>query len=118
MRPHVTPPTISDGLQRTEWFSPDVNPTISGQYECSTGGGYVFLRIWTGTTWLSPINGSPTSVRMNWRGVKPGSVPVMRYPAAKHEELRASLPQFSVASNISIAFVPMPLDDAAISDNP
>lgn len=80
-----------DGLDRTDWQDQNTDPTIPGQYECSTGGGYIFLRIWTGVTWLSTVNGAPTTVKMPWRGVKPGSIDVSAYPPAKRGELLASL---------------------------
>lgn len=88
-RPHE--PQVSDDLQRTAWQDEDTPPTIAGQYECATGGGHIFVRIYTGVTWLSTVNGQPTTVKMPWRGVKPGSVDVSRYPAPKHPELLNSL---------------------------
>ncbi len=81
----------SDGLVRTDWFDPSVQPTIAGPYECTTGSGHIFMRTWAGATWLSSINNAPTTVRMTWRGVVPGSIPVEQYPAAKRDELRLSL---------------------------
>lgn len=86
------PQEADDGLDRTDWMPENVDPTIPGPYECATGGMHIFRRTWTGVTWISPVNGAPTPVRMPWRGVKPGSVPVEKYPPAKHDELLASLP--------------------------
>ena len=85
------PAQADDGLDRTDWQSQDSEPTIPGPYECATGGLHVFMRTWTGVTWLSPITGIPTKVRMAWRGIKPGSVPVEKFPGAVRQELLASL---------------------------
>lgn len=77
-------PPAHDDFERTEWFDKDVDPTIPGPYECTThtGGGFVCQRIWTGATWLSNVTGKPTTVKMPWRGVKPGSIGVNVYPLA------------------------------------
>jgi len=91
------PKEADDGLERTDWQDEKTDPTLPGQYECSTGGGYIFMRIWTGVTWLSTVNGAPTTVKMPWRGVKPGSLPVEHYPAAKRDDLLASLAAIGAA---------------------
>jgi hypothetical protein len=71
----------SDGLRRTPFFDAAVLPTIPGEYECATGGGHIFRRTFDGTTWLSSVDNKPTTVRMTWRGVEPGSVADLRlYP--------------------------------------
>lgn len=85
------PAEADDGLDRTDWLDQNLDPTIPGPYECATGGLHIFHRTWTGATWLSPITGIPSKVRMPWRGVKPGSVPVEKYPSAVRGELLASL---------------------------
>lgn len=73
-----------DTLQRTEWFNGSVDPTIPGPYECTTNtaGGFVCERTWTGATWLSNVTGAPTTVRLPWRGVVPGSIGINAYPLA------------------------------------
>lgn len=69
----------SDGLRRTEFFGADILPAIPGYYECSTGSGYVFKRMWDGVNWISPVNGQITTVRMPWRGIEPESVEIESY---------------------------------------
>ncbi len=73
-------PNGPEGLPRTDWFAGDVKPTIAGSYECRTGGGHIYNRTWTGTTWLSSLTQIPTSVQADWRGVVPNSVDIKIYP--------------------------------------
>jgi hypothetical protein len=82
----------NDTFQLTDWFDGAVDPTIPGPYECTTNtaGGYVCQRIWTGATWLSNVTGAPTTVRLPWRGIVPGSVPVVSYPAGTQVSLLAA----------------------------
>lgn len=87
----ATPEQTSDGLTRTDWFLPSVEPTVPGSYECTTGSGHVFRRTWAGATWISPVNGAPTTVRMMWRGVVPGSISIGTYPSALRNDLRDSI---------------------------
>lgn len=75
----------SDSHPRTDWFSPSIDPTIPGDYECSTTGdglGHIFRRRWNGTQWISSVTFLPTSVRMHWRGIKPGGAPIDLYNPA------------------------------------
>lgn len=90
-RPAHPPAQADDGLDRTDWQPQDLEPTLPGPYECATAGMYIYMRTWTGVTWLSPITGIPTKVRMAWRGIKPGSVPVEKFPSAVRDDLTASL---------------------------
>lgn len=85
------PAQADDGLDRTDWLPQDLDPTLPGPYECATGGMHIYMRTWTGATWLSPITGIPSKVRMPWRGIKPGSLPVEKFPGAVRAELLASL---------------------------
>lgn len=78
----------SDGLRRTEFFGPNELPTIPGFYECSTGSGYVFKRMWDGANWISPVNGQVTTVRMPWRGVEPESIEIGSYSSTLRIALR------------------------------
>lgn len=71
-----------DDLVRTDWMPGDINPTIPGMYAARTGGGHIFPRKWDGVTWRSSIDGSPTTVRMEWRGLEPGTIDLMEYDAA------------------------------------
>lgn len=71
--------TRTDDFERTTWFDEETDPTIPGFYEARTGGGHVFRREWTGTTWLNAINGMSSPVKMSWRGVVPGSQPLGAY---------------------------------------
>lgn len=80
----------SDGLQRTDWFGPEVSPTVPGLYECcvsASDGGYIFQRRWNGTDWISTITHEPTKVRMYWRGVVTGSISTNAYAAATRPHL-------------------------------
>lgn len=75
----------SDSYPRTDWFGPEVDPTVPGDYECSTTGdglGHIFRRRWSGTQWISSVTFAPTSVRMHWRGIKPGCISINVYHSA------------------------------------
>ncbi len=88
----------SDGLARTEWFNPSVEPTIAGPYECTTGSGHIFTRTWSGQHWISPITGAPTTVRLMWRGVVPGSVECTRYPLGTQMYLDPNIAALALAA--------------------
>jgi hypothetical protein len=95
MKPiHITAvaPAPADGLTRTDWFGPEVAPTVVGEYEAKTGGGHVFKRRWTAHGWINSITGLPSTAPLEWRGVVPGSVEIGRYPSPLRIELRDSLP--------------------------
>jgi len=81
----------TDDLPRTDWFSPDVMPTVPGPYEARTGGGHVFLRTWTEKGWINSITGLVSKAPLDWRGVKPGSVDPAQYPRDVREELKLGL---------------------------
>ena len=78
-------------LTRTAWFEPEIDPTIPGPYECVTGGGYVFQRKWNGTSWLSSVDGNPSTLRMPWRGVIPGTAAPTQYSRSTRETLEADI---------------------------
>lgn len=81
-------------LPRTDWFNPEVNPTIPGSYECSSLNnekGFVFQRRWDGEQWVSSVTRLPTVVRMYWRGIQPGSIEIGLYPSALRLMLRDSI---------------------------
>jgi hypothetical protein len=83
---------LHPSLPRTDWFAPDVDPTIPGDYECSVAAnelGLVFVRRWNGTTWVSSVTFQPTTVRMFWRGVEPGAS-IALYPASMRAVLMPS----------------------------
>lgn len=104
----------SDQLPRTDWFGPDTDPTIPGPYECSTTGdekGHIFQRRWDGTHWISSVTFAPTTVRMHWRGVKPGSVEIGLYNSAIRVLLRESKPAigapFDASSAVLVRYNPL-----------
>jgi hypothetical protein len=71
-------------LPRTDWFNPEVDPTIPGNYECTSlanESGFVFQRRWDGEQWISSVTRLPTKVRMFWRGIEPGSIDIGQYPS-------------------------------------
>lgn len=79
----------TDTLQRTDWFT-EQDPTIPGQYEVKIGsgdGGHVFRRRFDGKTWFNSVTNEPSTLRIPWRGVVPGSITVDRYPNATREVL-------------------------------
>ncbi len=96
----------SDGLRRTELFDPDVKPTIAGEYECTTGSGFVMRRRWNGEDWISPINGTVSTVRMMWRGVEPETTQPRAYPAAIAQALLTDIKLRETAKNT----MPCPTD--------
>lgn len=83
---------LHPSLPRTDWFAPTVDPTLAGDYECSTTGddyGHIFTRRWDGAQWVSSVTMQPTTVRMSWRGVVPGASIAM-YPASMRAVLMPS----------------------------
>jgi len=72
----------ADDLPRTDWFAPEVLPTIPGEYEARTGGGHVFRRKWTDQGWINSITGLVSRAPLDWRGVQPGSISAEHYPRA------------------------------------
>lgn len=64
----------------TDWFDGSVLPEVPGTYQARTPGGHVFDRRFDGRFWINAITGKATTAELEWRGVKPGSIPVSRYP--------------------------------------
>jgi len=81
----------ADNLPRTDWFAPDVLPTIPGEYEARTGGGHVFRRKWTDEGWINSITGLVSKAPLDWRGVKPGHAEIGLYPHNMRNELKLGL---------------------------
>lgn len=84
---------IDEDFRRTEWFAPEVDPTIPGSYECTVGTGFIFRRLWQNGQWINHVTRLPTKVRMMWRGVVPGSVSLTQYSASTRDCMEAN-PQF------------------------
>lgn len=80
-----------DGMERTDWFPASVQPTLPGEYEARTGGGHVFRRKWTSHGWVNSITGLVSKAELDWRGVKPGAVPVDSYPGTLRADLHFGL---------------------------
>ncbi len=76
-------------MEFTDWFGPDVAPTIPGSYECRKNEkGFHCRRVFDGKNWLSPMdNKSVSAVTMEWRGIEPGSVDVELYPSSVRSAL-------------------------------
>ena len=81
----------ADDLPRTNWFGPDTEPTIPGEYEARTGGGHVFRRKWTENGWINSITGLISKAPLDWRGVQPGGISPDGYPRSMRDELAQSL---------------------------
>jgi len=82
--------TVNDGLERTDWFDGDTCPTVVGEYEAVTGGGHVFRRKWDGAGWVNTVNNLPTTVKMPWRGLVPGSLSLERYALYTRMQLKGN----------------------------
>ena len=82
----------ADDLPRTNWFGPDTEPTIPGEYEARTGGGHVFRRKWTENGWINSITGLISKAPLDWRGVQPVVELLDRYPYRMHTTLIVSTP--------------------------
>lgn len=94
----------ADNLPRTDWFAPELSPTIPGEYEARTGGGHVFRRKWSESGWINSITGLISKAPLEWRGVQPGGIDPSAYPRAMRDSLTSTEEFIPGADALDIPF--------------